>query len=234
MPDRYDEELERLRNMDVPDQWDDISRRATVGPVQPSELGARRSRWPLLVATVAILVLVAGVTTILLRDDQDVTETEPSDATDREPSAQPGRSTPSSRPTLPPDAVITSSSCTLLIASGGGSSLVPLPGPADPPLVPAESMAGVTDTQHIDNGPQTVEIHVPATRVGDLASERTETVDTSLGEATLWYAAYGNRDTVQVRVPSQSLPGCDWDVTVHGPDEAANRALAIEFASGSP
>jgi hypothetical protein len=60
MPDRYEEELDRLRSIDVPDQWDDVSRRAPVGPVQPSEPGGRRARWPILVATAAILVLVAG------------------------------------------------------------------------------------------------------------------------------------------------------------------------------
>jgi len=89
MPDRYDEELERLRSMEVADQWDEICRRATVGLVQPSEPGGRRARWPILVATAAILVLVAGVTTVLLRDDQDVTETEPTDTPGATPGAPP-------------------------------------------------------------------------------------------------------------------------------------------------
>jgi len=234
MRDRYDEQLERLRSMDVPDQWHDISRRATVGPVQPSaasEAGARRAHWPILVATAAILVLVAGATAALLRnDDQDATETEPTGTTAREPDHPTERSTPSASVSLPPGAV---TSCMLTIAPAAGSGLVPAPGPANPPLVPSEAMAGVSTTFHIANGPQTVEIHVPATRVVDLASERTETADTLWGEATVWYTAYGNQDTVQLRLPSRLGPGCDWDVTVHGPDEAANRALAIEIASGS-
>jgi hypothetical protein len=231
MPDRYDEELERLRSMDVPDQWDDISRRATAGPVQPSEPGGRRARWPILAATAAILVLVAGSTTVLLRDDQDVTETEPTGNTAQEPDHPTERSAPPASVSLPPGAI---TSCTLLLAPAAGSGLVPVPGPADPPLVPDEPMAGVDTPFHIDHGSQTVEIHVPATRAGDLASERTETVETSWGEATVWYAAYGNRDTVQIRLPSRLGSGCDWDVTVHGPDEAANRTLAIDIASGGP
>jgi hypothetical protein len=94
-------------------------------------------------------------------------------------------------------------------------------------------MAGVKTTWHAAAGLQTVEIHIPATAAGDLSGERTETVDTTWGDATVWYAAYGSEDTLQIRVPV-ALPACgQWDVTVHGPDETANRDLAIEIASGT-
>ena len=120
----------------------------------------------------------------------------------------------------------------MFAASADGSGLVPVPGPADPPLVPADAMAGVNTTVHSTNGQQAVEIHIPATRIVDLVGERTETIETLWGEATIWYAPYGSQDTVQVRVPTRLPSPCDaWDVTVRGPDEAANRALAIEIAS---
>ena len=60
MPDRYDEELERLRSIDVPDQWDDISRRATVGPVQPSEPGALLGHRRISSGTCATTLLAAA------------------------------------------------------------------------------------------------------------------------------------------------------------------------------
>jgi hypothetical protein len=94
-------------------------------------------------------------------------------------------------------------------------------------------MAGVTTTWHATVGPQTVEIHIPATVARDLHGERTEAVNTVWGDATVWYAAYGIPDTVQIRVPV-GLPACGLDVTVHGPDETANRDLAVEIASGTP
>jgi hypothetical protein len=123
----------------------------------------------------------------------------------------------------------------MLFASADGSGFVPVPGPADPPLVPADAMAGVNTTVHSTNGQQAVEIHIPATRVVDFVGERTETVETLWDDtdATVWYAPYGFQDTVQVRVSTRLPPACDvWDVTVRGPDDAANRALAIEIASG--
>ena len=69
MPDRYDDQLEILRNVDVPDQWDDISRRATDEAVNASadlDGGLGHSRWPLLLAAAAVLVLVAGSAAIWL------------------------------------------------------------------------------------------------------------------------------------------------------------------------
>jgi hypothetical protein len=95
-------------------------------------------------------------------------------------------------------------------------------------------MAGVNTTVHGTSGHQTVEIYMPATRVVDLVGQRTETVQTLWGEAAkVWYAANSIQDTVQIRVPTRLPPPCDiWDVTVQGPDVAANRALAIEIASG--
>jgi hypothetical protein len=236
MPDRYDDEIERLRSVEVPDQWDDISRRAADEPVSgPADLDGlrRRVRWPLLLAAAAVLVLVAGSAAVVLRDDDQVTEIEPTGTTAERPDSPAQQPPPSVSLSLPPGAV---TSCRGMVfgASGDPAGHVPVPGPADPPLVPADAMAGVNSTWHSTNGDQTMEIHFPATRVADLVGERTETVETVWGEATLRYAPYGLADAVQIRVPLSFSPPCNlWDITVRGPDQAANRALAIETATPS-
>jgi hypothetical protein len=89
--DRRDEES-NLRSMDVPDQWDDISRRARVGSVQPSE--PEETAWPVLVAAAGVLVLVVGATTVPAADDPDVTETEPAGTTAQESDHPPSSGSP--------------------------------------------------------------------------------------------------------------------------------------------
>jgi hypothetical protein len=178
------------------------------------------------------VILIAGSIATLRRNDHEVTETRPSAST-TEPLDQPDdRAVPSIPETLPTPQY--SSCIALLAAPEDGSGFAFVPGPATPPLLSADAMAGVNTTWHATAGPQTVEIHIPATAAGDLHGERTEAVNTTWGDATVWYAAYGIEDTVQIRVPV-ALPACgQWDVTVHGPDETANRDLAIEIASGTP
>jgi len=198
----------------------------------------RRRRWPLLVAVATVLVLVAGSAAVLLRDDNDVTEIRPADTT-VEP-ADPQRELPTppdSESVLPPGVSTSVLACSssLLVASDPESGLVLAPGAADPPLVPTTAMAGVNSTWHGRIGSQTVEIHFPGTQVDDLGGARTETVSTVWGEATVWYSPYGTENAVQVRVPT-TAPFCSpgyWDVTVHGPDETANRNLAVELVSPS-
>jgi hypothetical protein len=233
MPDRYDDQLETLRNVEVPDQWDDIYRRAADEPASRlADLDGEptRVRWPLLLAAAAVLVLIAGSAAVVLRDDDEVTEIEPTGTTAERPDSPAQLPPPSVSLPLPPGAV---TSCRGFVLSPDDAvGHVPVPGSADPPLVPADAMAGVNSTWHSTNGHQTMEIHVPASRVADLVGERTETVKTLWGEATLWYAPYGSPDAVQIRVPSSLPPPCNlWDITVRGPDQAANRALAIETAT---
>ena len=213
-----------------------LSDRIPNGPVNPAagpNGGPKRPHWLLLVAAAATLILAAGSAAMVLRDDEDVTQSEPTGTTAERPDSPAERSTPPVSVSLPPGAV---TDCRgVFVATADGSGLVPVPGPAHPPLVPADAMAGVNQTMHGTNGQQAVEIHFPATRVVDLVGERTETVETLWGDvnATVWYAPYGFQDTVQVRVPTRLPPLCDvWDITVRGPDVAANRALAIEMASG--
>jgi hypothetical protein len=195
--------------------------------------GLKRPHWLLLVAAAVALIWVAGSAAVLLRDDKEATAPHPTGTTGKRPNAPAERSTPSVSVSLPPGAV---TDCMGMFAtSADGSGLVPVPGPADPPLVPADAMAGVNQTMHGTNGQQAVEIHFPATRIVDLVGERTEIVETVWGDtdATVWYAPYGLQDTVQVRVPTRLPPPCDvWDITVRGPDVPANRALAIKIASG--
>jgi hypothetical protein len=198
----------------------------------------RRRRWSLLMAAAGVLILVAGWAAVLLRDDDDVTEIRPADTTVEPTDPQLELPTPpESESVLPPGVSTSVLACSsgLLVASNPESGLVLIPGAADPPLVPATAMAGVNSTWHGGVGSQAVEIHFPGTQVDDLG-ERTETVSTVWGEATVWYAPYGTVNAVQIRVPT-TAPGCspgDWDVTVHGPDETANRNLAVELVSGSP
>lgn len=241
----------------VRDPFQAMSRfhRTQTGPVDPSADvgggGRKSSHWPLLVGAGALLVSVAGSAALVMRDNEHATEVEKAKSDEhatevekttsvKRPDSAADQGTPSASEYSPP---AMASDCVemptgavhtdrlIMMASSDESGLVPVPGPAEPPLVPGDAMAGVNQTLHGTQGQQTVEIHVPATRVADLAGERIETVQTLWGVATVWYAPYGVQDMVQVRVPL--LRVCDvWDVTVRGPDVAANRALAIELVSG--
>jgi hypothetical protein len=74
MPDRYEEGIWALQDIEVPDQWDDIRRRAEGGLVVTLdwERGDRRRRWPLLLAAAA-LTFVVGMAALLLGEQSDVT-----------------------------------------------------------------------------------------------------------------------------------------------------------------
>lgn len=132
-----------------------------------------------------------------------------------------------------------------LVADGGADCLLGLrplgeadamgsriidPGPSDPPVIDGLTPTPGDGTWHLTAGDQVAEVRVPGTVVVDLVGERTEQVDlTGRGEATIWFGD----GWVQVRwFPGTSNDGrCDsFDVTVGGPDEAANRDLAVELA----
>jgi len=74
MPDRYEEGIRALQVLEVPDQWDEIRRRANGGLIVAldGERGERRRRWPLLLAAAA-LTFVVGISALLLREQNDVT-----------------------------------------------------------------------------------------------------------------------------------------------------------------
>jgi hypothetical protein len=74
MPDRYEEGLRALQVTEVPDQWDDIRRRADGGLIvtPDGERAPQRRRWPLLFAAAA-LTFVVGMAALLLREQSDVT-----------------------------------------------------------------------------------------------------------------------------------------------------------------
>ena len=74
MPDRYGEGIRGLQVIEVPDQWDDIRRRADGGLIVTldAESAERRRRWPLLLAAAA-LTFVVGMAALLLREQSDVT-----------------------------------------------------------------------------------------------------------------------------------------------------------------
>ncbi len=74
MPDLYEEGIRALQVIEVPDQWDDIRRRADGGLIVTLdwERGERRRRWPLLFAA-AVLTFVVGMAALLLREQGDVT-----------------------------------------------------------------------------------------------------------------------------------------------------------------
>ena len=89
MPDRYEDGVQGLQTIDVPDQWAEIEARAAHGlivPLDPDNVAGRgRRRWPALLAAAAALVLVVGGVTLVLRDDDDVRTTDPTMTTESTP-----------------------------------------------------------------------------------------------------------------------------------------------------
>lgn len=120
MTDRYDEATHALRQVPVPDQWDEITRRfraADDGTVVPLDLdglyggdGAgqrsrprharrQRRRWPVVLAAAACVAIAAGAVALFTREDPDVTTDSPAGQPDLgtppssatpEPSTEPG------------------------------------------------------------------------------------------------------------------------------------------------
>lgn len=120
-------------------------------------------------------------------------------------------------------------------ASGMGPIL---PGPSEPALLGPEwsAEAGARPgVWHVVTEEQQVEVHVPGVIVTDLMGERTEPVSLEgrAADATVWFAA----DWVQVRsfggrhAPEPCSSDQSFTVTVGGPDERANRDLAVRIAS---
>lgn len=80
MADRYDEGVRALRDVPVPDQWDEIAARAArkppvTAPVEANGSGPGRTgrRWPLLMAAAAAgLFVVIGAAVAFTREDPDV------------------------------------------------------------------------------------------------------------------------------------------------------------------
>ncbi|HZA76265.1 MAG TPA: hypothetical protein VE623_07725 [Acidimicrobiales bacterium] len=123
MPDRYEDGIRALHDIEPPDQWDDIRRRATRGLIVPldGDRPERRFRWPTLLAAAAVLVLVVGAAALLLRDGDDVT-TNPSDPGLTPPIGGPDESST----TTQPEATTEQPSTTQSTTTQPSTSVVPI------------------------------------------------------------------------------------------------------------
>ena len=167
-----------------------------------------------------------------MRDDDEVTEIEPTGTTAERPDSSAQQPPPSVSLSLPLGAV---TSCRGMVFRGIGRPGGPCAG-AGPrrPTIGARGRHGRGETRPGTARTATRRwrstFRPPGLRISSANAPRPSRP--SGGEATLWYAPYGLADAVQIRVPTSFSPPCNlWDITVRGPDQAANRALAIETAT---
>jgi hypothetical protein len=75
MTDDYDRGVQALREVPVPDQWEEITaraaRRGLVVPLDDPEGWRRRRRWPMLAAVAASVAVLVGAVALVTREDPD-------------------------------------------------------------------------------------------------------------------------------------------------------------------
>ena len=218
-----------LQTMDPPvDLWPRVVERASDGEGETSvrHLADRGRRVPRLLAVAAVVAVIALVSALVLRaDDQTV---------DTGPASEDGRSAgtvPAPRPTPAPGTVVSGHGCPFGIA---GDPIVMERGPVDP-LGPRFDAEPGQNIAHTVIGSQVAEVRVPGFSLQRPDDWRMEEIELPRGPAMLWLdgppSGEAGKPFVQVRWSSGSDEPCgSFTVTVDGGSEQRNRALAIDLA----